>query len=716
MNKNYKNVLSTILDDLNKYKELYDREYFIEFQDKKIEIEDNINKILEEGRNLKIGIVGAVKAGKSSFLNALIFNGEDVLPKASTPMTAALTKINYSSEAKFKVNFYESKEWEVIKERSNEYDKKFEEYCKQFNRLQNKKDLEKSFIHYMKLEGQISILSCKELTIMASKSKLDLNDYLGKSDIVYNKKDLENYIGANGKYTAIVKYVELYIDNSFLKGIEIIDTPGLNDPILSRAEETKKFLGQCDVVFVLSYAGQFFDKEDRKLIVDTLPDKGVKEIIIVCSKFDSGVLDDNVSESYKKASKLLEKQFEIRASEMIDEIADESIVSELKKSLPPVCISSMLFTCAKKKECGNRLSDEELKIINNLKERFVDFSDDIKDLTKFSGIHKIHKKLNEIMDESDKIIEEKNKNYLINNKINFNKILENICEHVKNNNKRLEVESKESLEEKLSNIENKLDTIKNEVKIIFEKNIVESEKILNHIEIIINREISNYNNLKFEEYVESNLETRREGFLGWRKKTYTVQKTIFKSSVSDVIGTINDYIIRCKEIVNNEFEKVIDISKFEKELKDIIINLFDLSDETFNEIEILGPLSIVVKKIQIPKINIDESKYRKYILDKFQKPYATGEEIHNLKLLQQEVLISIYSDIANNIQECRNNLENVLMLESDGLIDDVKVRISNNIEQLKKHIDNKENMIKQYAEFEKELEKYITMISGMVIK
>lgn len=48
-----------------------------------------------ENRKLNIGVVGQVKAGKSSFLNTLLFNGQEILPKASTPKTATLTKMEY---------------------------------------------------------------------------------------------------------------------------------------------------------------------------------------------------------------------------------------------------------------------------------------------------------------------------------------------------------------------------------------------------------------------------------------------------------------------------------------------------------------------------------------------------------------------------------------------------------------------------------------------
>ena len=45
----------------------------------------------EQNRLMNIGIVGRVKAGKSSLLNALVFDGEPILPKAATPRLVALT-------------------------------------------------------------------------------------------------------------------------------------------------------------------------------------------------------------------------------------------------------------------------------------------------------------------------------------------------------------------------------------------------------------------------------------------------------------------------------------------------------------------------------------------------------------------------------------------------------------------------------------------------
>ena len=59
-----------------------------------------------EGRSLNIGIIGRVKAGKSSLLNSLFFGGRDVLPKAATPMTAALTVIAHGDNPRAEITYY----------------------------------------------------------------------------------------------------------------------------------------------------------------------------------------------------------------------------------------------------------------------------------------------------------------------------------------------------------------------------------------------------------------------------------------------------------------------------------------------------------------------------------------------------------------------------------------------------------------------------------
>lgn len=96
----------------------------------KITDSNQLQKELEELSNtdrlLRIGIIGRVKAGKSSLLNALVFDGKDILPKAATPMTAALTRIEYSENVRAEVEFYDQQDLKDIEEKSRRYSEKFQ--------------------------------------------------------------------------------------------------------------------------------------------------------------------------------------------------------------------------------------------------------------------------------------------------------------------------------------------------------------------------------------------------------------------------------------------------------------------------------------------------------------------------------------------------------------------------------------------------------------
>ncbi len=64
---------------------------------------------------------------------------------------------------------------------------------------------------------------------MAKSSNLDIDSYIGKKEVIseniYSVSDLvgklQNYVGANGKFTPITKNTVLHLDIPTLKEIEI---------------------------------------------------------------------------------------------------------------------------------------------------------------------------------------------------------------------------------------------------------------------------------------------------------------------------------------------------------------------------------------------------------------------------------------------------------------------------------------------------------------
>ncbi|GAA7171024.1 hypothetical protein HpBGD53_10910 [Helicobacter pylori] len=296
------------------------------------ELEKTLKEMQAEDRDLKVGIIGRVKAGKSSLLNALIFEGVEVLPKAATPMTASLTVLKYAKTLSAQVEFYSQKD---IAELKNEH----ERYVREFNRIVDeevKKQKEKQSLSNRAKEGiknvgkmfsknksdkevpKERVLSDEEILDKARKiakntlnedtklvSLYDQYEKIKKSGLTNTEKldpciqansleelnqKLLQFVGANGKYMPSTKAVEISLNNPNLKDLEVIDTPGVNDPIVSREERTKALLKDCHVVFIISPSNQFLTDSDMGLFDRVSNKEGLQEIYFVASQADSAVL------------------------------------------------------------------------------------------------------------------------------------------------------------------------------------------------------------------------------------------------------------------------------------------------------------------------------------------------------------------------------------------------------------------------------------------
>lgn len=198
-----------------------------EIKEKIEEIRSSGDALIKENDILKIGVVGQVKAGKSSFLNSLFFDGENVLPRASTPMTAGLTVLEYGEEDVFTVEYYNSKEWEVFKDRAKQYDRIIQENRAAFPSMSDDEIARSIGI-------QDELASAKELVTKCGRNASDEIQPVSKvvskafGSIAGLQEVLSDYVGADGRYTSIVKCLTIKLNDERLKGMRIVDTPGVN--------------------------------------------------------------------------------------------------------------------------------------------------------------------------------------------------------------------------------------------------------------------------------------------------------------------------------------------------------------------------------------------------------------------------------------------------------------------------------------------------------
>ena len=224
-----------------------------------ISLEEIKDKLVKD--TLTIGVIGQMKCGKSTFLNSFVFK-DDVLPAATTPMTAALSIITYGEKEHIVAEFYTKDEWAEQKMQAS----------------RNENDAVNSL-------DESKIKAAKELVSKAIKLGSSLESYLGKTQ-EDSFSNLIEYVGADGKYVSITKSVTIYYPHEYLKGVEVVDTPGFNDPIVSREERTKAFLKKADVVIMMLYAGRPFDATDRDIIFKNVRQCGIGKVLVGINKYD----------------------------------------------------------------------------------------------------------------------------------------------------------------------------------------------------------------------------------------------------------------------------------------------------------------------------------------------------------------------------------------------------------------------------------------------
>lgn len=206
-------------------------------------------------QKFSIGITGVMNAGKSTMLNALM--GQEILGSAVVPETANLTIVKYDKHPSAQVYYWNKAEWNNIEESAKEIT---------------------SIAQFVKETKSIF--------------KDDLDTYI-KEEAYYEEVDINNlaaYTSAEAslKKCNLVKYVELKSDLKFLEnGIEIVDTPGLDDPVIQREEITKEYIAQCDLMLHLMNVSQSATLKDIEFVIDALLYQNITKILIVITRADT---------------------------------------------------------------------------------------------------------------------------------------------------------------------------------------------------------------------------------------------------------------------------------------------------------------------------------------------------------------------------------------------------------------------------------------------
>ncbi|GAB4541333.1 MAG: hypothetical protein Tsb0014_33140 [Pleurocapsa sp.] len=230
----------------------------------KLSIEQEIDRLTNTSNNLRhkvfrLLILGDLKRGKSTFINALI--GEKILPSDVNPCTALLTILRYGKEKQVTVYFKDEKPAAVLE---------LEDFKQQYT------------------------INPDEAKILAE------NDRLAFPDVDY----------------AVIEYPVPLLK----KGIEIIDSPGLNDTV-ARNRLTLEYIYNCQAILFLFRAIQPCTLEERRYLENHLKNRGLTTFFIIngWDEIKKGLVDVNDSEELLEAETKVRQLFKANLTPYLEE-------------------------------------------------------------------------------------------------------------------------------------------------------------------------------------------------------------------------------------------------------------------------------------------------------------------------------------------------------------------------------------------------------------
>lgn len=396
-----------------------------------------LDSFAEQGRVLRIGIIGRVKAGKSSMLNALLFNGNDILPKAATPMTAALTIMEYSENVSAEVDFFTQQDIDEIKVKYDFFQKALDSKVKE-------KELENA--ERIKRKKGVNSLSAEEQQECRNKAKsqaeremkddpsfASYDQYRRIKESGKSLSDLEQYrtisagsveelmngvlnqfVGSSGAFMPFTKSVTLHIPEKGLQGLQIIDTPGINDPVTSRGERTEQLLQDCDVVLIVSPSGQFLSSEDTDLMHRVTTKEGTQQAYLIASQVDNqlfGSESQGLSDPIhvlERISDNLTKHARNVLAKQVQEYPSMKVAADKLSKNNVICSSSVAFSLRQRFDEQHTWDANLQHVWRNLNQKFPDvFSHEElakNALTQLANIHQIHQIVSEVTANKEQIL------------------------------------------------------------------------------------------------------------------------------------------------------------------------------------------------------------------------------------------------------------------------------------------------------------------------
>ena len=696
----YEDVIGTEADDLRKECSIISAD----------DMKAQLSRLEEENRLLNIGIIGRVKAGKSSLLNSIFFKGESVLPKAATPMTASLTVMTYGDAFSATVEYFSpddikniEKEHAAYKaewERKYEENKKIaEERAKKYNKKVEVDNIKRSTDSAMKENPKYASFDQWE-KMKGTQAPAGTTENLDANSQAELLGKLNEYVGSGGTKMPYTKSAEIRFPLDALRDIRVVDTPGINDPVKSREARTEDYLKECDVVFIVSPAGQFISSEDMKLMDKLTVKEGVNQLYLIASQADNQLYGMEVLE---KSNRNLNKAVQMNSADLSSQAL--SNLSGLKKNNPEiggqfdqvlkegaerVMITSAMCHAMLLKFDDRNSWDEDMKHVwGLLHESYTDhFDSDASarvSLELLSGMQKVSDKIGQARSRKVEIMAEKKNAYITAQMKNVNDFSKKLIDEVKEKIEKVKNTDKANLEEQKKNNEKLFSKGTEAVDGTFEDCVDDFKALIRNAiseksRTLFTEAKKEYNNTEKSRTEQGSYTT---GILFWKKTHHytneirTLRTGVVKNTLNDLVASLQDSIV-----ITVEEEKKNWKSKVQREITSALTEAVEDID-LINTGMLKTSLRRIVNNMELPNLDLGSNT--------FSSSFSGTIEDNDIDRFDDEVQ-GFLANLKNVFNKERDDFISVVEknAKKEKMSDMIFSELKKQLETLEKEIENKE--------------------------
>lgn len=663
----------------------------------RLDIQKKVEKFRKEDRKLTLAVIGRVKAGKSTFLNELVFGGKNILPHAFRPKTATLTKIEYDEHPHLEISYYTPSEWADLEQLAAK-------------------------------EGSVreDVKTARELVGDVRESGLDVRSYLEKGKETIPLPDegsletvLDRYVGAEGVVTPIVKNVTLCIAKPELAGISIVDTPGTNDPIVSRTMTTKRFLAECDVVFFLTSGDQALDREDIDLLEAQLPGQGVGQIILIDSKFDDVIV--GASDAYDSLEKAIageKESFTRRTERVFRGFAEEyerygrpELAQLMRSCMKPLFLSSRMHRMAR--EGKENYSDPERNTFENLDFEHGDMTEEI--VKKLGDMTPIEDAFHDVIAHKDEKLAGSVRAMVPALRGRIRTDFQDMAERAKQQRLFLETHDRKELLTQQKAMEGEILAIKGDVGDQFTQLMTDMEEAKSGMMGELNSLASNYSILAEKTGTEQHVKHYTVSDSHWynpfswgksHEESYTYNTNYKYVDASDALESLRKYAYEAQNLTDQRMASSIDLKHLKERLLHTIVAHMDTSSSDFNPDQMRIIVQQTLNRIELPVFHVSLDQYVNEISSKYSGEIREARDREDLKKALaksvEELMQALITQVTESVRSFKAKMTELQGTFSDSLL----AGINDEFEELTKQMEEKEKNIDRLKTYEGLLDKY----------